>query len=139
MPAGITSQRRLLISQVSDDRWLREPQSAEARSWSTRGDPFPGPGAGRNVASCPGRLLGFGRASRALVYVPATSPRQVLEIGTRVRRASTAPGVYLVGVEGDRVVYRVGSGSYEFRVRAPEPPRSQPSPRASRPRALAQR
>jgi alpha-L-rhamnosidase len=46
--------------------------------------------------------------ARGTVYVPA-----------RDAAAVSASGADLVGVEGDRVVYRVGSGTYAFRVGAP--------------------
>jgi hypothetical protein len=51
------------------------------------------------------------------VYVPAPRPEAVTEGagGTSVA-AAQAPSVKLVGVEGDRVVYEVGSGRYQFRV-----------------------
>jgi alpha-L-rhamnosidase len=51
------------------------------------------------------------------VYVPAPSPHAVSEVGTgRAVAAERAPSVRLVGVEGARVVYEVGSGRYQFRV-----------------------
>ena len=51
------------------------------------------------------------------MYVPGTDPNAVGEVGTgKAVRASKAPGVELVGVQGDRVVYEVGSGSYAFRA-----------------------
>jgi alpha-L-rhamnosidase len=54
------------------------------------------------------------------VYVPASSPEGVTEIGSdRSVRAAEAPSVSLVGVEDGRVVYEVGSGRYEFRVAGP--------------------
>jgi alpha-L-rhamnosidase len=53
------------------------------------------------------------------VYVPARSAAVVTEIGSGVALgADKAPSVTLVGVEGDRVVYDVGSGRYQFRVAA---------------------
>ena len=53
------------------------------------------------------------------VYVPASSPRSVTETGSgRSSQAQEAPSVSLVGTEGDRVVYEVGSGRYRFRVAA---------------------
>jgi alpha-L-rhamnosidase len=53
------------------------------------------------------------------VHVPATSPRAVTEEGEgRPVAADTATAVRLVGVEGQRVVYEVGSGRYRFRVRS---------------------
>ena len=51
------------------------------------------------------------------VYVPGTDPKKVGEVGSGTPLiAGNAPGVKLVGVQGDRVVYEVGSGSYAFRV-----------------------
>ena len=51
------------------------------------------------------------------VYVPASRPEAVAEVGGgRAAVAAEAASVNLVGVEGDRVVYEVGSGSYQFRV-----------------------
>jgi alpha-L-rhamnosidase len=51
------------------------------------------------------------------VYVPASRPESVAEIGSgRPVTAAEAPSVALLGVEGDRVVYEVGSGRYQFRV-----------------------
>jgi alpha-L-rhamnosidase len=52
-----------------------------------------------------------------VVHVPAANAAAVTEIGggTAVA-AERAPGVTLRGVEGDRVVYEVGSGEYRFRV-----------------------
>ena len=51
------------------------------------------------------------------VYVPGTDPKLVGEVGSGTPLiAGNAPGVKLVGVQGDRVVYEVGSGSYAFRV-----------------------
>jgi alpha-L-rhamnosidase len=47
--------------------------------------------------------------STARIYVPAANPAAVRELGG-------GAGVTLVGVEGDRVVYDVGSGIYRFRV-----------------------
>jgi alpha-L-rhamnosidase len=53
----------------------------------------------------------------ARVFVPARHPWQVLEIGgARAVVAERAQSVRLIGVEGDRVVYAVGSGHYQFRV-----------------------
>ena len=47
-----------------------------------------------------------------LVYIPADRPGDVFESGTgRLRSAHNARGVQLVGREGDRIVYRVGSGT----------------------------
>ena len=51
------------------------------------------------------------------VYVPAPGPQAVTEIaGGRAVTADRAASVKLVGVEGGRVVYEVGSGEYRFRV-----------------------
>jgi alpha-L-rhamnosidase len=51
------------------------------------------------------------------VYVPASSAEDVSEVGSgRMVPAAEAPSVSLVGVEGDRVVYDVGSGHYHFQV-----------------------
>ena len=55
--------------------------------------------------------------STGLVYFPGTDPRLVAETGQGWSTpADTAAGVHLMGVQGDRVVYRVGSGSYRFRT-----------------------
>ena len=51
------------------------------------------------------------------VHVPGTDPSKVGEVGSGIALiAGRAPGVTLVGVEGDSVVYRVTAGSYRFRV-----------------------
>jgi len=51
------------------------------------------------------------------VRVPASGPEVVTEVGDgRVVKAEAAASVKLVGVEGGRVVYEVGSGRYQFRV-----------------------
>jgi alpha-L-rhamnosidase len=51
------------------------------------------------------------------VYVPAPNPQAVTETGTgKAVPADKADSVKLVGVEGGRVVYEVGSGQYQFRV-----------------------
>jgi alpha-L-rhamnosidase len=51
------------------------------------------------------------------VYVTAPNPQAVDETGTgKAVPADRADSVRLVGVEGGRVVYEVGSGSYQFRV-----------------------
>jgi alpha-L-rhamnosidase len=51
------------------------------------------------------------------VHVPAPGPASVTEIGEgRSVAAEAATGVRLVGVSGDRVLYDVGSGRYQFRV-----------------------
>jgi alpha-L-rhamnosidase len=56
------------------------------------------------------------------VYVPATSPGAVTEQGEgKPVSAETATAVRLLGVDGERVVYEVGSGRYRFRVRRDEP------------------
>lgn len=55
--------------------------------------------------------------STGLVYFPGTDPQHIAETGQGwAAQASTADGVELVGVQGDRVVYRVGSGTYKFRT-----------------------
>lgn len=55
--------------------------------------------------------------STGLVYFPGTDPRLIAETGQgRTAPADAAEGVELVGVKGDRVVYRVGSGTYKFRT-----------------------
>ena len=52
------------------------------------------------------------------VFVPAAGPESVTEThGGDAVPAERAPSVTLVGVEGDRVVYDVGSGFYRFRVK----------------------
>jgi alpha-L-rhamnosidase len=52
------------------------------------------------------------------IQVPASGPQAVTEVGTgQTVAAARAPSVRFVGVEGDRVVYQVGSGRYQFRVR----------------------
>ena len=54
------------------------------------------------------------------VYVPASRPEAVTETGGGATvAAALAPAVRLVGVEGGRVVYDVGSGHYQFRVPHP--------------------
>ena len=54
----------------------------------------------------------------ARVYVPASSPQAVTEVGSgHATAADKAESVRLVGVEAGRVVYDVGSGRYQFRVR----------------------
>jgi alpha-L-rhamnosidase len=53
--------------------------------------------------------------AQAVVEIPAASAALVSETGTgQTLPASAAPGVSLIGQKGDRVVYRVGSGSYRF-------------------------
>jgi alpha-L-rhamnosidase len=55
------------------------------------------------------------------VYLPASSAGSVTEIGSGPAvPAAEAPSVSLVGEEGDRIVFGVGSGRYRFRV-ADEP------------------
>lgn len=55
--------------------------------------------------------------SNGLVYFPGTDPQRVAESGQGWSvPADSAAGVHLVGVQGDRVVYRVGSGTYQFRA-----------------------
>jgi alpha-L-rhamnosidase len=54
-----------------------------------------------------------------VVSVPAASAAQVTEVGSgRAMAAASAPSVRLVRAADGRVVYEVGSGSYQFRVRA---------------------
>lgn len=56
------------------------------------------------------------------VHVPAPGPASVTEIGEgRSVAAEAATGVRLVGVQGESVVFDVGSGRYEFRVAAATP------------------
>jgi alpha-L-rhamnosidase len=55
-----------------------------------------------------------------VVYVPAASAAAVTEVGSgRALPAASAPSVRLVraAAERGRVVYEVGSGHYQFRVR----------------------
>jgi len=55
--------------------------------------------------------------SSGLVHFPGTDPQRVVETGQGGSvPADAAAGVRLVGVQGDRVVYRVGSGTYQFRT-----------------------
>ncbi|MFL5608145.1 MAG: family 78 glycoside hydrolase catalytic domain, partial [Gemmatimonadaceae bacterium] len=55
--------------------------------------------------------------STARIYLPAPDAAAVREIGGGSDvAAERATGVTLVGVQGDRVVYDVGSGRYRFRV-----------------------
>jgi alpha-L-rhamnosidase len=49
--------------------------------------------------------------TRATVYVPAPNPRLVRESGKTVSRAK---GVKLIGTDGARCIYEVGSGKYQF-------------------------
>jgi alpha-L-rhamnosidase len=51
------------------------------------------------------------------VAYPGTDPTGISEIGTGTtyQPANSAPGVTLVGVQDGRIVYRVGSGTYQFR------------------------
>jgi len=54
------------------------------------------------------------------VYAPASKPQAVTEVGQgKVVIAGKAESVKLIGVEGGRVVYEVGSGRYQFRVADP--------------------
>ena len=51
------------------------------------------------------------------VYVPASNPKAVTEVGKgRAVSADKADAVKLIGDEGDRLVYEVGAGQYQFRV-----------------------
>lgn len=50
--------------------------------------------------------------STAVIYVPTTNAKSVVESG---RNAAKAPGVKFIKEEGDRMVYQVGSGSYQFK------------------------
>jgi len=53
----------------------------------------------------------------ARVYVPASSPKSVTEVGKgKPVIADKADSVKLIGVEGGRVIYEIGSGQYQFRV-----------------------
>ena len=53
--------------------------------------------------------------ARGRVFVPASDRDAVWEAGSGTKQvAHRAPGVNLVGREGDRVVYEVGSGHYQF-------------------------
>jgi alpha-L-rhamnosidase len=54
-----------------------------------------------------------------VVHIPAADPDDVFEVGRGWHRAEDAPGVALVAADYQRVTYRVGSGTYEFRVRTP--------------------
>jgi hypothetical protein len=52
------------------------------------------------------------------VYVPAESGAAVTEVGSgRAVAAARAPSVRLAGSAPGRIVYEVGSGRYQFRVR----------------------
>jgi alpha-L-rhamnosidase len=58
--------------------------------------------------------------SDGVVHVPADSAALVRETGTGTSLpADTSPGVHLIGQQGDRVVYRVGSGIYKFQTLDP--------------------
>ena len=59
----------------------------------------------------------------ALAHVPASDPATVSEDGggSSVRPAEDADGVERVGVLPGRILYRVGSGAYRFRVAAGQP------------------
>ena len=50
------------------------------------------------------------------VYVPAPNAAAVTEIGGGPSPSDRAEGVRLLGVEGGRVVFDVGSGRYRFRI-----------------------
>jgi len=51
------------------------------------------------------------------VYVPASNPLTVTETGSgKVVVADQADSVKLIGVEGGRLIYEVGSGWYQFRI-----------------------
>ena len=53
----------------------------------------------------------------ARVYVPASSPKSVTEVGNgKPVIADKADSVKLIGVEPGRVIYEIGSGRYQFRV-----------------------
>jgi alpha-L-rhamnosidase len=55
--------------------------------------------------------------ARGRVVIPAPRAEDVTETGSgQVLSAARAPSVSFIGVQGDRVVYEVGSGSYQFRV-----------------------
>ena len=51
---------------------------------------------------------------KALVYIPASTVNQVFESGTEVSRSQD---VKFIKKEGDRIVFQVGSGNYEFIVK----------------------
>ncbi|HEY3563144.1 MAG TPA: family 78 glycoside hydrolase catalytic domain, partial [Kribbella sp.] len=54
----------------------------------------------------------------AEVFVPAASPDEVTEgHGSTVPQAADAEGVRFVRMDGDRAVFEVGSGTYQFRTR----------------------
>lgn len=57
--------------------------------------------------------------TEALVHLPASPAAAVLEGEAPAERA---PGVEPVGRRGDRMVYRVGSGTYRFRTSRPATP-----------------
>ena len=50
------------------------------------------------------------------VFVPASSAAAVMEVGGGPMAAERAVGVRLVGTEGGRVEFEVGSGTYRFRI-----------------------
>ncbi len=52
----------------------------------------------------------------ATVFLPATDPRDIYEGG---RRAIHVQGVAFAGVEGDRAIFRIGSGAYDFLLSIP--------------------
>ena len=87
--------------------WVRASTETVAAEWPPNGE--------RSVAAS--TSTSRARERDGLVHIPriarGTSSR--LE-PARLRRRERS-GVELVGREGDRVVYRVGSGNYKFRVR----------------------
>jgi alpha-L-rhamnosidase len=51
------------------------------------------------------------------VYVPATDAKAITETGNgKVVPADRAVSVKLIGIEGNRVVYEIGAGRYQFRI-----------------------
>ncbi|TGE24230.1 alpha-rhamnosidase [Hymenobacter aquaticus] len=52
--------------------------------------------------------------TKAVVYIPAKDAEKVQEGG---KKASAAPGVKFLRMEGDRAVFEVGSGNYAFVVK----------------------
>ena len=51
------------------------------------------------------------------VYVPAADAKAVTEAGSgKAIPADKAASVKLIGIEGSRVVYEIGSGRYQFRI-----------------------
>lgn len=53
--------------------------------------------------------------SSACIYLPASSTAQISESGLPLDKA---PGITVVGQEGDRVVIKAGSGNYRFLIRS---------------------